>query len=156
VLATNGKALHEPLDGRKAGLPSATGAADDGTIRIAPRGDRDLGTSPWYCGAATKDAARIMETGRQGPFAWLRYCRATYRAKLTDCAVFVGAKGAWASLPVKPQLYRDGRQRSGADSKPSYVPILEWRSRGLAERWSKSVVDLVRQRRPAALGDDVS
>ncbi len=76
--------------------------------------------------------------------------------KLTDCAVFVGANGAWVSLPVKPQLYRQGRQRKGADSKPSYVPILEWRSRDLAERWSKSVFDLVRQRRPAALGDDVS
>jgi hypothetical protein len=80
----------------------------------------------------------------------------TVGLRLTDCAVFVGAKGAWATLPVKPQLDRDGRQRNGADGKPSYVPILEWRSRDLAERWSKSVVDLVRQRHPAALGDDVS
>ena len=76
--------------------------------------------------------------------------------KLIDCAVFVGAKGAWASLPVKPQLDRDGRQRNGTDGKPSYVPLLEWRDRDLAERWCKSVVDLVRQRHPAALGDDVS
>ena len=36
--------------------------------------------------------------------------------KLIDCAVFVATKGAWASLPAKPQLDKDNpRQRIGVD-----------------------------------------
>ena len=77
----------------------------------------------------------------------------TVGLRLTDCAVFVGAKGAWATLPVKPQLDRDGRQRNGADGKPSYSPDLEWRSRDLADRFSAAVVALVGAAHPDALKD---
>jgi hypothetical protein len=71
--------------------------------------------------------------------------------KLIDCAVFIGTKGAWASLPAKPQLDKDSRQRIGADGKPSYSPAVEWRSRDLADRFSAAVVALVRAAHPDAL-----
>jgi hypothetical protein len=71
--------------------------------------------------------------------------------KLIDCAIFVGTKGAWASLPAKPQLDKDNRQRIGADGKPSYSPVVEWRSRDLADRFSAAVVALVRATHPDAL-----
>jgi hypothetical protein len=41
---------------------------------------------------------------------------------LIDCGVLVGTKGAWANPPVKPQLDKDGRQKTGADGKPVYAP----------------------------------
>ena len=71
--------------------------------------------------------------------------------KLIDCAVFVGTKGAWASLPAKPQLDKDSRQRILADGKSSYSPAVEWRNRDLADRFSAAVVALVRAGHPTAL-----
>jgi hypothetical protein len=73
--------------------------------------------------------------------------------KLIDCAVFVGTKGAWASLPANPQLDKDNRQRIGADGKHSYNPTVEWRSRDLADRFSAAVVALVGAAHPDALKD---
>jgi hypothetical protein len=72
--------------------------------------------------------------------------------RLVDCGVFVGTKGAWAALPAKPQLDKENRQRLGADGKPSYSPVVEWRSRDLADRFSAAVVALVRAAHPDALG----
>lgn len=71
--------------------------------------------------------------------------------RLIDCAVFVGTKGAWVSLPAKPQFDKDNRQRIGADGKPSYSAAIEWRSRELADRWSQAVIDLIRATHPGAL-----
>jgi hypothetical protein len=71
--------------------------------------------------------------------------------KVFDVAVFVGKNGAWASLPSKPQLDRDGRQKTGADGKAAFSPVLEWRSRELSDRFSATVVDLVRAAHPEAL-----
>ena len=72
--------------------------------------------------------------------------------QLIDCAVFVGKNGAWASLPAKPHLDKDSRQRIGADGKPSYSPAVEWRRRDLADRFSAAVDALVQAAHPDALG----
>jgi hypothetical protein len=72
--------------------------------------------------------------------------------KLIDCPVFAGASGAWASLPSKPVLDREGRHaRPGG--KAQFAAVLEWRSRELADRFSAAVVALVRAAHPDALGD---
>jgi hypothetical protein len=36
----------------------------------------------------------------------------------------------WASLPSKPQLDKDGRQKIGTNGRAAYVPFLEWRFPG--------------------------
>lgn len=70
---------------------------------------------------------------------------------VTDCPVHVAANGrAWASLPAKPMLDRDG-QPIVIDGKRQYDAILKWRDRDLADRWSAAVVELVRAAHPAAL-----
>jgi hypothetical protein len=76
--------------------------------------------------------------------------------KLIDCAVFVGTKGAWASPPAKPQLDQDGSQRNGVDGKPSYSPVVEWRSRDLADRFSTAVVALVRAAHPNVFSGEIA
>jgi hypothetical protein len=60
---------------------------------------------------------------------------------------------AWASLPSKPVLDRDGRQKTDANGKPAYAAILEWRARELRDRFSDSVVESIRRLHPEALDD---
>jgi hypothetical protein len=71
--------------------------------------------------------------------------------KLLDCPVYVGKSGAFATLPSKPQIDKEGRQKTDANGKPLYVAILDWRSRELRDRFSNAVVEAIRQRHPGAL-----
>jgi hypothetical protein len=70
---------------------------------------------------------------------------------ISDCPVLVSGGKAWVSLPSKPQLNGDGTPRRDADGKVLYVPILRWRQRDLANRFSDAVVALVRAEHPGAL-----
>jgi hypothetical protein len=71
--------------------------------------------------------------------------------KLVDCPVLVSNGKAWAGLPSKPVLDRDGKHAK-PDGKPQYSTILEWKSRDLSERFSQAVVALVRAAHPDDLG----
>jgi hypothetical protein len=68
-----------------------------------------------------------------------------------DRPALVGTKGPWVGLPTKKPFDRDGGQRTGADGKPAYSPVLEWSSRDLSDRFSAAVVALVRAAHPDAL-----
>jgi hypothetical protein len=72
--------------------------------------------------------------------------------KIIDCPVLVGSNGAWATLPSRPVLDRDGRQAK-PDGKLQYSTILEWKSRDLSERFSQTIVELVRQAHPDDLDE---
>jgi hypothetical protein len=61
--------------------------------------------------------------------------------KLVDCPVLVSAGKTWVSLPSKPVLDRDGRQK---------IAMLDWRSRELSERFSQAVARAIRQLCPRA------
>jgi hypothetical protein len=71
--------------------------------------------------------------------------------KLFGIAVLRGSSGLWAALPNRPQLNREKRQRVGADGKPVFAAIAEWRSRELSDRFSAAVVGLVREAHPGDL-----
>lgn len=62
--------------------------------------------------------------------------------KLVDCPIFVGPNGPWSALPSKPVLDCEGRQ-ARPSGKPQFAPVVEWRNRGLAERFSAAVIALV-------------
>jgi hypothetical protein len=71
--------------------------------------------------------------------------------KINDCLVLVSHGKAWATLPSKPLIDKDGRHKADTGGKPSYVPVLEWCSRDLADRFSDAVVALVRAEHPGDL-----
>jgi hypothetical protein len=73
--------------------------------------------------------------------------------KIIDCPVLVSKGKAWANVPSKPVLDRDGHPKIEGSGKPSYVSVLEWRSRDLANRFSDAVVALVRAAHPGAFDD---
>jgi hypothetical protein len=73
--------------------------------------------------------------------------------KICDCPVLVSNGKAWATLPSKPQIDRDGRQKTDVNGKPAYASILEWKSRDLSERFSEAVIALVHAAYPLILED---
>ena len=70
--------------------------------------------------------------------------------KLVDCPIFVGPNGPWAALPSKPVLDCEGRQ-ARPSGKPQFAPVVEWRNRGLADRFSATVIALVEGAHPDML-----
>jgi hypothetical protein len=70
--------------------------------------------------------------------------------QIDDIAAHVRDGRAWASLPARPMLDQDGRHVI-RDGKPQYAPILRWRTRDLADRFSTAVVELVRRAHPNTL-----
>jgi hypothetical protein len=69
--------------------------------------------------------------------------------KIDDCTVCISNGRAWASLPSKPVLDRDGRHVE-KDGKKQYAAILHWPDRETSDRWSEAVVALVRAEHPEA------
>jgi hypothetical protein len=62
--------------------------------------------------------------------------------QITDCPVTVGSNGAWATLPGKPILDREGRQVE-TNGKKQYTPFAQWRDRELQRRFSDAVIALI-------------
>jgi hypothetical protein len=67
---------------------------------------------------------------------------------IQDVAVIVGRKRAWAKLPAKAWIGQDNRHKTDINGKPAYLPVLEWRDRALADRFSEAVVTLIQRARP--------
>ena len=70
--------------------------------------------------------------------------------QIDNCAVCISNGKAWASLPSRPQLDRDGRHIE-KDGKKQYAALLRWPDRDSADRWSDAAVELVRAAHPEAL-----
>lgn len=74
--------------------------------------------------------------------------------KVHDCVLHVSHGKAWAALPGRPQIDKDGRHRRDVNGKPAYAPIIEWTSRERRDRFSAAVVQLVvRRSHPEAFGE---
>jgi hypothetical protein len=70
-----------------------------------------------------------------------------------DAAGFVGRRRAWANLPAKAWIGQDNRRKTDVNGKPAYLPVLEWRNRGLADHFREAVLALIRGARPGELAD---
>ena len=66
---------------------------------------------------------------------------------LIECPVFVKNGKAWANLPAKPTIGRDGHQVIAGTTK-QYSPAASWPDRATQDRWSAAVVELVRRADP--------
>lgn len=68
--------------------------------------------------------------------------------KIHDCVVHVSHGKAWAGLPNRPQIDKDGHHRRDTNRKPAYAPVIEWTSRERRDRFSEAVVRAVRRSHP--------
>jgi hypothetical protein len=73
--------------------------------------------------------------------------------RIDDISIHVSHGRTWASLPAKPMLDAEGRQKRDANGKAAYSAMLQWRDRELADRFSERVVELVRQSHPGAIDE---
>jgi hypothetical protein len=71
--------------------------------------------------------------------------------RLIDVPIFVGSNGAWAALPSKPELDRDGRRKTDINGPAIYKPVAEWRTREISDRFSEAVIAAVRRAHPGDL-----
>lgn len=71
--------------------------------------------------------------------------------KVIDVPILVGTNGPWAALPAKPEFDREGRRKLDINGKPTWSPVLTWRTRDFANRFSDAVVAAVRQAHPGDL-----
>ena len=63
--------------------------------------------------------------------------------QLFDVPVLRGRDGVWASLPNRPEIDEQRRQRVGLDGKPTYARVAAWRSKKLEQAFRERVVELV-------------
>ena len=74
--------------------------------------------------------------------------------RIYGCPVHVAANGrAWAGLPGRPQIDRDGRLIT-QDGKAQYTRIFEWNTRELGNGFSDAVIELVGAQHPDAIAPD--
>jgi hypothetical protein len=68
-----------------------------------------------------------------------------------DAIVHAGKYGPWVALPGKPQLDQNGQPRRSPDGKLLYTSLLSWRSKPIADQFSRAVVSELLKVHPNAL-----
>ena len=59
---------------------------------------------------------------------------------------------AWASPPSKPMI-KDGKTLVDDNGKTKYVPLIEFISKSVRDRWSSAVIAALLAKHPEALAD---
>jgi hypothetical protein len=62
---------------------------------------------------------------------------------ISDIGVFCGPNGTWANLPTRPVLDASGQHKLGANGRKEYAPVMRWRNKDLAHRFSDSLTALI-------------
>jgi len=68
-----------------------------------------------------------------------------------DVMILAKAGRAWANLPSKLRVGRDGQLQRGANEKLLYSPIIEWGTKDLRERFSAAVIGQIQRTHPDLL-----
>lgn len=70
---------------------------------------------------------------------------------IPDVRVLVGSNGPFVILPEKPVLIGDKLKRDISTNKPTYAPVLHWKDRATADKFSAAVLRLLLAKYPDAL-----
>jgi hypothetical protein len=68
--------------------------------------------------------------------------------KIADITIIQGRAGFFAGLPARPVLDSDGHHRRNDAGKPQYAAIIEWSDRAVSDRFSATLIALVRRAYP--------
>lgn len=67
---------------------------------------------------------------------------------INDVTVLKGERGPWAAPPSKPMIGRDGGAMKDDNGKVRYVPIIEFTSKEIRNKWSDAVIEALRAEHP--------
>ncbi len=67
---------------------------------------------------------------------------------ISDVTILQSERGPWASPPSKPMLSRDGAAMKDDAGKLRYVPIIEFTSKDIRNKWSDAVIEAMRAAHP--------
>ena len=70
---------------------------------------------------------------------------------VSDVTILTGERGPWASPPSKPTILTDGTVAKDDPGKIRYVPIIEFVSRDVRQKFSDAVIAAVRATHSEAL-----
>jgi DNA-binding cell septation regulator SpoVG len=73
---------------------------------------------------------------------------------VADVTVLTGERGPWASPPSKPMIDRDGAVMKDAAGKIRYVPIIDFVSKDVRNKFSAAVIEAMRASHPEAFDDE--
>jgi hypothetical protein len=73
---------------------------------------------------------------------------------MADVTILVGERGPWASPPSKPMIDRDGVVMKDQRGKVRYVPLIEFASKEIRDRWSAAVIAAMREAHPEVFDDE--
>jgi hypothetical protein len=109
--------------------------------------------APWGLLTADRPKMRLLDFKPLTKGALRGFARVELPSglRISDIPVLVSNGKTWASLPSKPVLDADRKHKVDINNKRQYVPVLEWRDRDLATRFSDGVCALVRHAHSAAL-----
>lgn len=69
---------------------------------------------------------------------------------IADVTIMNGERGPWAAPPSKPMVGRDGTAMKDEGGKIRYVPIIEFSSKAIRNKWSDAVIAAMRAAHPEA------
>ena len=83
------------------------------------------------------------------------FVTATFPSGMTvhEVSIMQSNGRAWASPPSKPMI-KDGKTIVDDSGKTKYVPLIEFVSKSVRDRWSSSIVDALLAAFPEALADE--
>lgn len=90
---------------------------------------------------------RPLTKGNLRGFAKVRLGRALV---INDIPVLNSSGKAWASMPGKPLVDRDGQPMRDSRGKARFSPVLEWSDRDSSDRFSAAVVEAIARKHGAA------
>jgi hypothetical protein len=90
---------------------------------------------------------------RSGPM--LGFCSVQLASGMIihDIRIMTGKNGLWVAMPAERQLGAAGRPRFDANGKLLFNQIIEFKDRQTADRFSATIVELVRRKHPCNLDE---
>jgi DNA-binding cell septation regulator SpoVG len=67
---------------------------------------------------------------------------------VNELRIMTGKRGPWVAMPAQRQTDKDGRPRLDANGKPIYAQMIEFRDRATADRFGRTILDLVQRHQP--------
>jgi len=103
--------------------------------------------------AESRPEARLRRWFARRSGALVGFCSVDFPSGIiiNDLRVMTGSRGLWVAMPVQKQIDREGRPRREINGKSVYDPIIEFRDRATADRFSATILDLIRTAQPGVL-----